>query len=78
MTCSIAGCENKAIAKGLCQKHYVRVRNNGSPQFVGKRGRPRDATKAGAREAFAHWSKRKFERYWRARKAFEKLGEQEG
>jgi hypothetical protein len=31
----------------------------------------RNETKAGARETFSHWSRRKFERYWRARKAFE-------
>jgi hypothetical protein len=69
--CSIAGCKSSTLAKGLCQKHYTRLRNNGDPEKVGKRGRPRDATKAGARETFGHWSRRKFERYWRARKAFE-------
>ena len=71
MCCSIAGCGNAAFARGLCQKHYKRVRNHGDPEKVGNRGRPCDVTKAGARVTFSHWSPRKFERYWRARKAFE-------
>jgi hypothetical protein len=73
--CSVAGCESTAFTKGLCQKHYTRLRKTGSLEKVHNRGRPRDATKAAARETFSHWSKSKFERYWRARKAFESSNE---
>jgi hypothetical protein len=69
--CWVAGCGSKAFAKGLCQRHYTRLRKSGDPEKVGTRGRPRDATKAGARETFRHWSESKFERNWRARKTFE-------
>ena len=41
---------------------------HGDPEKLGERGRPRDGTKAGARETFSHWSPRKFERRWQARK----------
>jgi hypothetical protein len=74
-SCSVTGCGNAAFAKGLCQKHYARVRRHGDPEGLGERGRPRDETKAGARDTFAHWSRRKFERYWRARKTFEATDE---
>lgn len=66
--CSVIGCGNAAFARGLCQKHYARTRRHGDPEKLGERGRPRDETKAGAREAFSHWSPRKFERRWQARK----------
>lgn len=31
--CSIQGCDNKHFGKGLCNKHYVRVRSNGDVTF---------------------------------------------
>jgi|SRR5882672_3732809 len=33
--CTITGCEDKYYQKGLCEKHYWRVRRNGHPDLVG-------------------------------------------
>jgi hypothetical protein len=33
MECAIAGCGNRAIARGWCPKHYQRWRGHGSPTF---------------------------------------------
>lgn len=30
-TCSVDGCENSHVAKGLCDRHYRRWRNHGDP-----------------------------------------------
>ena len=39
--CVIEGCEGKAVAKGLCAKHYMRQRRTGYPSGIGKAGRKR-------------------------------------
>jgi hypothetical protein len=39
--CKIEGCGAKPVARGLCPKHYMRKRRQGSPRKVGKPGRPR-------------------------------------
>lgn len=33
--CSIAGCENKHLSRGLCIKHYARLRKHGNTHRVG-------------------------------------------
>lgn len=38
--CKIKGCEAKPVAKGLCAKHYMRKRRQGSVRKMGKPGRP--------------------------------------
>ena len=40
--CIIDGCDRKPVAKGLCAKHYMRVRRAGDPNQVRKPGRKRD------------------------------------
>jgi hypothetical protein len=40
--CKIAGCQSKAVAQGLCAKHYMRKRRTGNPTKTGKPGRPRE------------------------------------
>ena len=30
-TCTIQGCKNPTVAKGLCGKHYMRARRTGDP-----------------------------------------------
>jgi hypothetical protein len=39
--CRIKGCDAKPVAKGLCPKHYMRKRRQGTARKVGKPGRPR-------------------------------------
>ena len=34
MKCKVRGCRNKAIARGLCPKHYKRVKLYGDPGYV--------------------------------------------
>jgi hypothetical protein len=33
-TCTIAQCENKHFSRGMCQKHYSRVRRNGTTETI--------------------------------------------
>jgi hypothetical protein len=56
--CSIDGCEAKAVAKGLCAKHYARQRRNGDPGKVRKAGRRRSEWSALVENMFREWSPR--------------------
>jgi hypothetical protein len=38
MMCKIEGCDDKSVAHGLCQKHYMRLRRHGDANKVGKPG----------------------------------------
>jgi hypothetical protein len=49
-TCTIEGCEAHATVKGLCSKHYMRVRRHGDPNVVKPAGAPRSEAKAILRE----------------------------
>lgn len=41
-TCSISGCESKSFTKGLCTKHYQRVRTHGDPHAVHPKAKLRE------------------------------------
>jgi hypothetical protein len=49
-TCTIAGCEAHATVKGLCARHYMRIRRHGDPNTVKPAGAPRKESKAILRE----------------------------
>lgn len=34
MTCLISGCDREVVCRGLCKKHYDRLRRHGSPELV--------------------------------------------
>jgi hypothetical protein len=36
--CKVTDCQRKPVAKGLCAKHYMRVRRCGNPNTIRKRG----------------------------------------
>jgi hypothetical protein len=36
--CTAEGCEDRPVAKGLCRKHYMRLRRTGDPNVVRKAG----------------------------------------
>jgi len=38
MTCSIQGCPNKAVVRGLCSMHYMRARRTGDATRARQRG----------------------------------------
>jgi hypothetical protein len=40
--CRAGGCTDTAEAKGMCPKHYMRMRRHGDTETVGKSGRPKD------------------------------------
>jgi hypothetical protein len=45
-TCAISGCPNRAVAHGLCAKHYMRQRRHGDPNVeipVGRHPKPTPA-----------------------------------
>jgi hypothetical protein len=69
--CSIEGCDAKPVAKGLCAKHYMRVKRQGSPDKTGKPGRPRSAGLELTRSVFAAYSARTIARH---NKAMQMLG----
>jgi hypothetical protein len=54
--CSIDGCAAKAVAKGLCAKHYMRQRRHGDPGKVCKAGRPRSELSTRAEWVFPNAS----------------------
>ena len=64
--CSIKGCNAPTVAKGMCARHYMRLRTHGSADVVQQRGRKPDPDKIAARKTFKEWSPRTFERYWSA------------
>jgi hypothetical protein len=60
---TFAGCQAKAVAKGLCAKHYMRLRRHGDPAKVNARGR-RDGD-AAARKMMSELSDRSYARFQR-------------
>jgi len=66
--CQITGCQGKVVARGLCAKHYMRVRRTGDPHLTKKPGRPREQNVV-ARDLFGGtWSPRTVARYAAAMK----------
>jgi hypothetical protein len=50
--CSIEGCNHRAIAKGLCDRHYKRFQRTGSPYKTGRAGRPRKPVRRKPRRVY--------------------------
>ena len=61
--CAFPDCQAKAVAKGLCAKHYMRLRRHGDPAKVNARGR-RDGDTA-ARKMMSELSDRSYARFQR-------------
>jgi hypothetical protein len=57
--CRIEGCDAKPVAKGLCAKHYMRQRRQGSPDKVGKPGRPCSPLLECLREEQREWERKR-------------------
>src|SRR3954447_25411761 len=60
--CSIDGCDGAVLAKGLCGKHYMRLRRTGDPCRTRKSG-PKPSTLAQMRALLPEWSERTLSRY---------------
>jgi hypothetical protein len=60
--CRIEGCGAKPVARGLCAKHYMRRRRQGSPDKVGKPGRPRSALLECLRDQQREWERKRVSR----------------
>jgi hypothetical protein len=68
-TCTVEGCEAHATVKGLCAKHYMRIRRHGDPNVVKPAGAPRNEAKAYLlKEVGLSAPTRTFERYHSAMK----------
>src|SRR3954452_23181247 len=61
--CTIEGCGNKPVAKGLCAKHYMRLRRTGDPLRTRRSGPKPSALVAAQRELLRDCSDRAFARY---------------
>jgi hypothetical protein len=73
--CSIDGCPEKAVAKGLCAKHYARTRRNGGDAAkVRKRGRKTPHDVAVHRQLFREFSARTRARFTKAMRICQRLG----
>jgi hypothetical protein len=64
--CKIEGCDANPVAKGLCAKHYMRARRQGSPDKTGKAGRPPSEVLAHWRKYLGEWSPRTLARFVKA------------
>jgi hypothetical protein len=71
--CSIAGCDAKPVAKGLCARHYMRACRTGDPAKTRKPG-PKPAPNLAA-QLFDDWSPRSQARWTKALKLRQKLKE---
>ena len=74
--CVVESCDRKPIAKGLCAKHYMRVRRAGDPSTVGKPGRKRSPERLPMEEmgVSAEWSPRTFARFKQAIEMLREVG----
>jgi hypothetical protein len=76
--CSIEGCDGKTALKGLCAKHYMRVRRTGDPSKTWLPGPPRKAgLTAFLRSQFSDLSPNTQNRHIRAYKVLAAFGGQE-
>src|SRR5262245_59404889 len=75
--CQISGCKAKAVAKGLCAKHYMRARRTGDAETSPRKaGRKPDLIVSLHRETMKSvcWSPRTFSRWMEAMKGMAALG----
>jgi hypothetical protein len=76
--CSIEGCDGNTTVKGLCAKHYMRVRRTGDPSKTRPPGPPRKAgLTAFLRSQFSDLSPSTQNRHIRACKVMTAFGGQE-
>ena len=68
--CRIDGCDREPTAKGLCAKHYMRLRRAGDPNRVRKPGWKTSE----ARNLMREWSPRTFARFTLAMRMLEDAG----
>jgi hypothetical protein len=71
-------CDKAAVARGLCQMHYLRYRRHGDAGVVRKSGRPVDPFKVMLRQTFQNCSDRTFERFYLAYRRLQGLGVLQG
>jgi hypothetical protein len=72
--CVIDDCGGKPVAKGLCAKHYARLRRGGDPQRLRKPGRKTPQDTALNRKFFPEWSPRTQARYTLAMRLLIRMG----
>jgi hypothetical protein len=79
LMCTIKGCNDKAIAKGLCARHYMRLRRTGNANSARKRGRPQvpPRIEVEVMRQGSNLSKRSLARYNRALKFIDLLEDPE-
>src|SRR4051812_5922697 len=61
--CSIEGCAGQPVAKGLCSKHYMRVRRTGNSLMTRKPGPTSSKTSLMLTTLFPDWSASRCSRY---------------
>jgi hypothetical protein len=66
--CTIEGCDGRPVGKGLCAKHYMRLRRGGDPNVVRKAGRKPNPLNKFVADYMRSvgWSSRTLARYLRA------------
>jgi hypothetical protein len=69
--CEIDGCDGEPVAKGLCAKHYMRLRRAGDPSRVRKPGPKRSLMRS---VLPAEWSPRAQARFAQAMRMLEDAG----
>jgi hypothetical protein len=61
--CAVEGCEGQPVAKGLCSKHYMRLRRAGDPNITRKAGPKPTELSEFISSQFREWSPRTRARY---------------
>jgi hypothetical protein len=71
--CTVPDCQSPAVVKGLCVKHYMRLRRHGDPAKVNRPGRKdKDAP---VRAQLSDISDRTYARFMRATRLLRGIGE---
>ncbi len=75
--CEAPACKKPAVLKGLCRRHYMRLRRHGD--FERRKTGPKgDPIKHTVLKQFEEWSPRTQQRYWTAFKRLQTLGQWQG
>lgn len=72
--CTVDGCRTAAVARGFCQKHYIRFNIHGDPNFVTARGTHGESNRGRNTAEYRAWASMKNRCYLPSQNSYPEYG----